>query len=157
MSEHRFSLMQIFLYKDNVYDSVLAQDNISQRKPLFFHTGKYCIVYLFKIWSELDIPITTLTLWCVLQSLTTGQGTRPPTIQKLDLDHNFFVKIKCTTSENDISTSYYKHIKLKSMLFCDFSAKFFVNLNFGIFLENYHKIAWTATTHSSHHVKATAF
>ena len=27
-------------------------------------------------------------------------------------------------------------------------------MNFGIFLENYHKIAGTAITHSSHHVKA---
>ena len=43
------------------------------------------------------------------------------------------------------------------MLFSDFSETFFVNLNFRIFSENYHKIVWTATAHSSHHVKATDF
>ena len=30
-------------------------------------------------------------------------------------------------------------------------------MNFGIYLENYHKIVWRAITHSLHHVKAADF
>ena len=53
-----------------------------------------------------------LTLWCVLRSLTTAQGTRPPTIHKLDLDQIFFMEMKCTTLGNDIPTFYDKHFIL---------------------------------------------
>ena len=46
------------------------------------------------------------------------------------------------------------------MLFSDLSGElhdFLQNLKFGIFLENYHKIIWTAIIQSSHLVKAKDF
>ena len=59
--------------------------------------------------------------------------------------HNFFVEMKCTTLWNDIFTFSYKHFTPYGVLFSDlnaelFSARYFINLNFGIFLENYRKI-----------------
>ena len=47
-----------------------------------------------------------------LRLLTTTQGTHPPTIHKVDLDHIFFVEMKCNTLGNEISTFYYKHFIL---------------------------------------------
>ena len=60
---------------------------------------------------------------------------QPATIHKLDkfinwIKMTYFVKIKCTTLGNVISISYYKHIKLQTILFSDFGANFFHKFEF---------------------------
>ena len=39
-----FSLTRIFLYKDRIYDSALIVENLSHRKPRFWHI-LYCAVH----------------------------------------------------------------------------------------------------------------
>ena len=57
MPEYGFSLTRIFLYKDEILDSVLIQENTRQRKPVFWHVLCIASEYwkLLKSWDKLWI------------------------------------------------------------------------------------------------------